>query len=65
MNAAATSTRTITAFFEERQDAVEAIQRLENEGIPRADINILEGSKAGTGAATAGTSHETGGFGKR
>jgi len=40
----ATGRRTITAFFDSRQDAAEAIQRLERAGIPRTNINIVEGA---------------------
>jgi stress response protein YsnF len=35
--------RTITAFFENRADANEAIERLVTAGVPRSDINFVEG----------------------
>jgi uncharacterized protein (TIGR02271 family) len=36
--------RTITAFFENRQDANEAIERLVKAGVPRSNINFVEGA---------------------
>src|SRR3712207_555878 len=48
-----TSRRTITAFFDSRQDANEAIQRLERSGIPRSSINIVEGGSRGQGAGVS------------
>jgi uncharacterized protein (TIGR02271 family) len=42
------TTRTITAFFENREDASEAIERLQTAGIPRTDINMIEGSRSGS-----------------
>ncbi len=53
------TTRTITAFFDDRQDATEAIQRLQSEGIPRSDVSMVEG---GTREARGASSEETGGF---
>jgi uncharacterized protein (TIGR02271 family) len=41
------SRRTITAFFDARQDANEAIQRLERAGIPRTSISVVEGAAKG------------------
>jgi uncharacterized protein (TIGR02271 family) len=46
MNAAAMTTRTITAFFDDREDASDAVQRLQTAGIPRTDINMVEGSRS-------------------
>ena len=34
--------RTITAFFENREDANEAIERLVKAGVPRSDISFVE-----------------------
>jgi uncharacterized protein (TIGR02271 family) len=48
MSATAMTTRTITAFFEDHEDASEAIQRLQTAGIPRTDINMIEGSRSGS-----------------
>ncbi len=39
-----TGRRTITAFFENRQDANEAVEGLGRAGIPRNSINIVEGA---------------------
>jgi hypothetical protein len=43
------TTKTITAFFDNREDASDAIQRLQTAGIPRSDITWLR--EAGAGAA--------------
>jgi len=48
--------RTITAFFDKRQDADEAIQRLVSEGVSRTGINIVEGSQSNTQGSTAARS---------
>jgi uncharacterized protein (TIGR02271 family) len=48
MSAAAMNTRTITAFFDDREDASDAIQRLQTAGIPRRDINMVEGGRSGS-----------------
>jgi uncharacterized protein (TIGR02271 family) len=48
MSAAAMTTRTITAFFDDREDASDAVQRLQTAGIPRSDITMVEGSGSGT-----------------
>ena len=48
MSTAAMTTRTITAFFDNREDASDAIQRLQTAGIPRSDINMVEGSGSGS-----------------
>ena len=48
MSTAAMTTRTITAFFDDREDASDAIQRLQTAGIPRSDINMVEGSRSGS-----------------
>ena len=47
------SQRTITAFFDKRQDADEAIQRLVAEGVSRTSINIVEGSQGSAQGSTA------------
>ena len=59
MNTNAMTARTITAFFDDREDATEAIQRLRSEGIPRGDIGMVEGSNAG---ASSAPSQESTGF---
>jgi hypothetical protein len=49
------SRRTITAFFESRQDATEAIERLVRAGIERTSISLVEGGTRGQGACTSST----------
>jgi uncharacterized protein (TIGR02271 family) len=44
--------RTLTAFFDERSDADEAVDRLVENGIPIARITTIAGNAAGTAAAT-------------
>src|SRR3954452_16538376 len=48
--------RTITAFFDKRQDADEAVQRLVSEGVSRTGINIVEGYQSNTQGSTAARS---------
>ncbi len=48
-----TSRRTITAFFDNRQDANEAIERLGRAGIARANINIVEGANRTQGTSVS------------
>ena len=48
MSTAAMTTRTITAFFDDREEASNAIQRLQTAGIPRSDINMVEESRSGS-----------------
>src|ERR671916_1681668 len=48
-----TGRRTITAFFDSRQDANEAIERLQRAGIVRANINIVEGANRTQGASAS------------
>src|SRR5215208_7583339 len=55
--------RTITAFFDRREDAEEAIQRLVAEGISRTGINIVEGSQGSTQGSTATRSSSQEGMG--
>src|SRR4051794_7229058 len=50
------SQRTVTAFFDKRQDADEAIQRLVAEGVSRTSINIVEGSQGSAQGSTAARS---------
>ena len=50
---ASSGRRTITAFFDSRQDANEAIQRLQRAGIARANINIVEGANRAQGASVS------------
>jgi uncharacterized protein (TIGR02271 family) len=54
-----TGRRLITAFFDSRQEANEAVERLGRAGIPRSSITLVEGS----GAGTASPSREDEGFG--
>lgn len=53
--------RTITAFFDSRQDANEAIERLERAGIPRSNVSLVEGADR-TGAASVSRDDEGPGF---
>jgi uncharacterized protein (TIGR02271 family) len=55
------SRRTITAFFDSRQDANEAIRRLEGAGIPRSSISLVEGADR-TGDASVSRDDEGPGF---
>src|SRR5918993_2238441 len=48
-----TSRRTITAFFDNRQDANEAFERLGRAGIARANINIVEGANRAQGTSVS------------
>src|SRR5215204_2192355 len=57
------SQRTITAFFDNRQDADEAIQRLVAEGVSRTSINIVEGSQGSAQESTAARSSAQEGMG--
>ena len=55
--------RFLTAFFDNRTDAEQAISRLEKAGIPRSETNLVEGDKRGaTTSATTTTSYEDTGF---
>jgi uncharacterized protein (TIGR02271 family) len=47
------SRRTITAFFDSRQDANEAVERLGRAGIPRANINLVAGADRTQGASVS------------
>ena len=47
-----TTRRTITAFFDNRTDANEAIERLVRAGVPRSSINIVEGADRGRGTVS-------------
>jgi uncharacterized protein (TIGR02271 family) len=47
------SRRTITAFFDSRQDANEAIERLGRAGVARGSINIVEGADRTQGASVS------------
>ncbi|MDB5545253.1 MAG: hypothetical protein JWO64_2402 [Hyphomicrobiales bacterium] len=51
--------RMLTAFFDNRTDAEEAISRLVQAGIPRGEINLVEGETRKSGAST---SYEDTGF---
>jgi uncharacterized protein (TIGR02271 family) len=59
-DATLTGRRVVTAFFESRQDANEAVARLERAGIPRSSITVVEG--ASRGPATAARDDEGLGF---
>jgi uncharacterized protein (TIGR02271 family) len=52
--------RTITAFFDNRRDADEAVERLVQAGIPRSGINVVAGAQ---GSQAASVSREGEGFG--
>ncbi len=46
------SQRTITAFFDHREDANEAVERLVSAGIARSDVTLVEGGQTGTQGET-------------
>jgi uncharacterized protein (TIGR02271 family) len=48
----ATGRRVITAFFDNRQDANEAVERLGRAGIPRASITVVEGASRSPASAS-------------
>lgn len=52
--------RVVTAFFDDRQDANEAVERLGRAGVPRASITVVEG--ASRDPATAVREDESFGF---
>ena len=66
MNTNAMTARTITAFFDDREDATEAIQRLQSEGIPRGDVGMVEGGvgmvEGGNAVGSSAPSQESTGF---
>src|SRR5918997_5068327 len=43
--------RTITAFFDRREDANQAIERLVSSGIARSDVTVVEGSGGAQGSS--------------
>src|SRR5829696_1993619 len=49
--------RTITAFFDSREDANEAVERLVSSGVARSDVTLVEGSGGtqGTARSSQGT----------
>ncbi len=49
-------TRTITAFFDSRTDAEEAVARLVSAGISRESVRIVEGGQGSGGGASVSTS---------
>ena len=58
-----TGNRMLTAFFDNRTDAEQAIARLEKAGIPRSDVKLVEGENRASGVgATSRTSYEDTGF---
>lgn len=57
----ADANRTITAFFDDRSDADEAVERLVSAGISRNSIQLVAGQERGT-QSTASTSSNEGGF---
>jgi uncharacterized protein (TIGR02271 family) len=52
-------TRTVTAFFERRSDAEEAIDDLVAAGFSRQSIRLVPGAEGGTTTTTATTSYES------
>ena len=53
MDSTSSSRRMVTAYFEDREDASEAVERLAQAGISRGDIRMVEGSGgSGTSSAT-------------
>lgn len=63
--AATAGSRTITAFFDSRTDAEEAVDRLVGAGLARGDIQLVAGQEGGTrtGSSTTGTyGRDEGGF---
>src|SRR5687768_4212656 len=61
--AASGGRRTVTAFFDHRDDADEAVSRLEAAGIPQTQIRLVPGKEPGTATATSSTSQSRGGGG--
>ena len=57
------SRRTITAFFDDRRDAENAIERLVSAGLSREQIRILEGGQGGSGASVSSSSYGESGSG--
>ncbi|QGG93243.1 DUF2382 domain-containing protein (plasmid) [Agrobacterium sp. MA01] len=55
----ATNTNTITAFFDSRSDADNAVERLIDAGLPRSSIQLIEGA---TAEAVSGSRTEESGF---
>src|SRR4051794_14393983 len=45
--------RTVTAFFDRRTDAEEAVSRLEAAGIPRGSVRLVPGNERDTDRETA------------
>jgi len=56
-------TRTITAFFDSRTDAEEAVQRLVSAGISRESVRIVEGGQQGGAASVSQSSYGESGSG--
>jgi len=54
--------RMLTAFFDNRTDADQAISRLVQAGVPRTEIQIVEGDKGGASTTRSTTSYEDTGF---
>jgi len=61
-SAGSMSQRMITAFFDSRTDAEEAIARLEAEGIARGSARLVAGNERNTGSGTASVGDATKGF---
>jgi uncharacterized protein (TIGR02271 family) len=51
-----TASRSVVAFFDKREEADRAIQRLVAAGIARTDINIVEGARGGAQSSSATSS---------
>jgi hypothetical protein len=54
MDSTTGSRRILTAFFDSREDANDAIDRLVQTGIARSDVKMVEGSGS-SGSSTSGT----------
>lgn len=57
-----TASRSVVAFFDKREEADRAIQRLVTAGIPRSEINIVEGARGGAGSSSTMSSQDDKGF---
>jgi uncharacterized protein (TIGR02271 family) len=57
-----TASRSVVAFFDKREEADRAIQRLVTAGIPRSEINIVEGARGGAASSSTMSSQDDKGF---
>jgi uncharacterized protein (TIGR02271 family) len=60
--AGSSATRSVTAFFDNRRDADEAVSRLVAAGISSDRIRMVEGQQPGTSASATTATREGGGF---